>query len=151
MKLIFKTSKVLLGLYVFFTLTLISCKSKTAIVNETTKKEETKQVNTIIQKYYDNKFDFSTLYIKANARFSNDKMNQKVTAEIKMKKDEQILISIRFLGITMAKALITPTKVSYYEKLKGTYYEGDFSALSQFLGTDLVRNSTNTDHDCLAP
>jgi hypothetical protein len=27
------------------------------------------------------------------------------TAEIKIKKDEMILISIRFLGITMAKAL----------------------------------------------
>lgn len=37
----------------------------------------------------------------------------------------------------MAKASITPTKVSYYEKVKSTYYEGDFSALSQLLGTDL--------------
>jgi hypothetical protein len=27
--------------------------------------------------------------------------------------------------------------VSYYEKIKGTYFEGDFSALSQWLGTDL--------------
>jgi hypothetical protein len=30
----------------------------------------------------------------------------------------------------MAKASITPTSVSYYEKIKGTYFEGDFSALS---------------------
>jgi hypothetical protein len=30
--------------------------------------------------------------------------------------------------------------VSYYEKVKGTYYEGDFSALSQLLGTDLDFN-----------
>jgi hypothetical protein len=37
----------------------------------------------------------------------------------------------------MAKASITPTSVSYYEKIKGTYFEGDFSALSQWLGTDL--------------
>jgi hypothetical protein len=40
----------------------------------------------------------------------------------------------------VAKASITPTKVSYYEKVKGTYYEGDFSALSQLLGTDLDFN-----------
>jgi hypothetical protein len=32
--------------------------------------------------------------------------HKNVTAEIKIK-DEQILVSIRFLGITMAKALIT--------------------------------------------
>jgi hypothetical protein len=36
----------------------------------------------------------------------------------------------------MAKASITPTSVSYY----GTYFEGDFSALSQWLGTDLDYN-----------
>jgi hypothetical protein len=47
------------------------------------------------------------------------------------------VVSIRFLGIPMAKALITPTSVSYYEKINGTYFEGDFSALSQWLGTDL--------------
>jgi hypothetical protein len=40
----------------------------------------------------------------------------------------------------MAKASITPTSVSYYEKIKGTYFEGDFSALSQWLGTDLDYN-----------
>ena len=37
----------------------------------------------------------------------------------------------------MAKALITPTKVSYYEKINNTYFEGDFSLLSNWLGTDL--------------
>lgn len=138
MKIIFKPSKVLLGLSVLCTLTLVSCKSKQVTTKEDTiKKEEIKQFNKTIEQYYKNKFDFSTLYIKANARFTNEKMNQKVAAEIKIKKGEQILVSIRFLGITMAKALITPTKVCYYEKLKGTYYEGDFSALSQFLGTDL--------------
>jgi Domain of unknown function (DUF4292) len=118
---------------------LVSCKSKSAAVN-VSKSENLKTVNKIIENYYNNKMEFSTLYIKANAHFSDDKLNQKVTAEIKFKKDEQILVSVRFLGITMAKALMTPTKVSYYEKIKGTYYEGDFSALSQFLGTDLDFN-----------
>lgn len=120
----------------FITLALVSCKSKTVVV-DVSKNENRKTVNKIIENYYNNKFEFSTLYIKTNAHFTDDKMNQKVTAEIKLKKDEQILVSVRFLGITMAKALITPTKVSYYEKIKGTYYEGDFSALSRFLGTDL--------------
>ena len=50
------------------------------------------------------------------------------------------MISIRFLGITMAKALITPTAVNYYEKINGSYFEGDFSGLSQWLGADLDFN-----------
>ena len=118
---------------------LVSCKSKSAVV-DVSKNENRKSVNKIIENYYNNKNEFSALYIKASVRYATEKQNQNVTAEIKLKKDEQILISIRFLGITMAKASITPTSVSYYEKVNGTYYEGDFSALSQLLGTDLDFN-----------
>lgn len=118
---------------------LFSCKSK-AIVTSATVPVTYLKSSKIIANHYDNKSDFSTLYIKANAKYSDDRQSQNVTAEIKIKKDEQILVSIRFLGITMAKASITPTSVSYYEKIKGTYFEGDFSALSQWLGTDLDFN-----------
>jgi len=118
---------------------LFSCKSK-AIVTEATVPVAYLKSSKIIANHYNNKSDFSTLYIKANAKYSDDRQSQNVTAEIKIKKDEQILVSIRFLGITMAKASITPTSVSYYEKIKGTYFEGDFSALSQWLGTDLDFN-----------
>ncbi|MDL2140966.1 DUF4292 domain-containing protein [Flavobacterium tructae] len=119
---------------------MISCKSKavavqnnTSEVKEITPKEEKK----VIENHYNNKLDFSTLYVKAGARYVDDKQSQNVTAEIKIEKDKQILVSVRFLGITMAKALITPTTVSYYEKINGTYYEGDFTSLSKWLGTEL--------------
>lgn len=117
---------------------MVSCKPK-AVVTSTTVTEPVDNIKSakIIDNHYDNKIDFSTLYIKANARYADEKQSQNVTAEIKIKKDQQILVSIRFLGITMAKASITPTSVSYYEKIKSTYFEGDFSALSQWLGTDL--------------
>lgn len=131
-----KNVKLLFLVSFISSLALVSCKSKTAVV-DVSKNENRKSVNKIIENYYNNKNEFSTLYIKASVQYITEKQNQNVTAEIKLKKDEQILVSIRFLGITMAKASITPTKVSYYEKVKGTYYEGDFSALSQLLGTDL--------------
>jgi hypothetical protein len=120
---------------------MVSCKSKAIVTSTTTaavaEPVDEMKASKIIDNHYNNKNDFSTLYIKANARFSDEKQSQNVTAEIKIKKDQQILVSVRFLGITMAKALITPASVSYYEKIKGTYFEGDFSALSQWLGTDL--------------
>lgn len=115
---------------------LFSCKSKSIVLNNS--KNETKLIESkAIENYNNTKFEFTTLAIKSDIQVETQKINQSVTAEIKIKKDEQILISIRFLGITMGKALITPTKVSYYEKLKSTYYEGDFSSLSLWLGTDL--------------
>lgn len=116
----------------------ISCKSKAVAVQNTDKPvEAVKEDRKAIAKHYDNKLDFKTLNIRASARYEDEKQSQNVTAEIKIEKDKQILVSVRFLGITMAKALITPTTVSYYEKIKGTYYEGDFTSLSKWLGTEL--------------
>lgn len=135
-----KTTLVLfLGCFIS-SLTFVSCKSKATAVAANTKKESRLSVNKIIENYYDNKNEFSTLYIKSNIKYTDSKQSQNVTAEIKIKKDEQILISIRYLGFIVAKALITPISVSYYEKISGDYFEGDFSVLSQFLGTDLDFN-----------
>jgi hypothetical protein len=60
-----------------------------------------------------------------------------LNADIRIKKNEIIWINIKILGFPIAKALITPAKVSYYEKINNTYFEGDFSMLSNWLGTDL--------------
>jgi hypothetical protein len=114
---------------------LASCKSKAVVAEAGAGKKLAPEK--IIENHYSNKKEFTTLYIKANAHYEDAKQSQNVTAEIKIKKDEAILVSIRFLGITMAKALITPTEVKYYEKLNGKYFEGDYSMLSKWLGTDL--------------
>lgn len=123
-----------LGLLLLFFM-FASCKSKALFVEGSANK--TMSADKIIEKHYHNKKDFTTLYIKSSAHYEDEKQSQNVTAEIKIKKDEMILISIRFLGITMAKALITPNEVKYYEKLGGKYLEGNYATLSQWLGTDL--------------
>ncbi len=120
----------------FSVLSLSSCKAKKAVVTEGN------AVNTItddkiIDNHYGLKKDFKTLYIKADVSYRSEKQSQNVTAEIKIQKDQKILVSIRFLGITMAKALITPKEVMYYEKIGGKYFEGDYTTLSKWLGTDL--------------
>jgi len=122
-------------LYVFSSLALVSCKSKAALLEGTASNLLTS--DKVIEKHYNNKTEFSTLYIKANAKYKEEKQSQSVTAEIKIKKNEKILVSIRFLGITMAKALITPTEVKYYDKINNNYFEGDYFGLSKWLGTDL--------------
>jgi hypothetical protein len=121
--------------YVLLVLLLVSCKSK-AVLNEG-KAGDVLSSEKIIQNHYNNKIDFSSLYIRASAKYKDEKQSQSVSAEIKIKKDEKILVSIRFLGITMAKALITPNEVKYYEKINGTFFEGDYASLSKWLGTDL--------------
>src|SRR5690606_19315488 len=48
-----------------------------------------------------------------------------------------IWLSAQLLGIPLAKALITRDRVSYFEKIGGTYFDGDYSLISQWLGTPL--------------
>ena len=125
----------------FLIIFLVSCKAKVVAVAETKVTKDTiMTAEKVIENHYQNKNDFSTLYIKANAKYQDDKQSQNVTAEIKIKKDDKILISVRVLGITMAKALITPTSVQYYEKIGNKYFEGDYAGLSKWIGTDLDFN-----------
>ena len=124
------------GLCILAIIFLSSCKSKAVFV-DTKAPTSVLTAEKIIQNHYSNKNDFSTLYIRAGAKYKDENNSQNVSAEIKIKKDEKILVSIRFLGITMAKALITPKEVKYYEKINGTYFEGNYGSLSQWLGTDL--------------
>ena len=114
---------------------LFSCKSKAVLIEG--KAKDILSSDQIVSSHYNNKKEFSTLYIKSNAHYEDEKQSQKVTAEIKIKKDEKILISIRFIGITMAKALITPTEVKYYEKINNSFFQGDYTTLSRWLGSDL--------------
>lgn len=118
-------------------ITLAACKTQQPAAVTEGKATGSRSAAEIIEGHYKNKKDFKTLYIKASARYEDKHQSQNVSAEIKIKKDEIILVSIRFLGITMAKAVITPTRVSYYEKINGTYFDGNYAVLSRWLGTEL--------------
>ena len=114
---------------------MMGCKTpKTAVANQSNQPNKT--VEQIIQKNLATQPSFKTLLIKADVAYKDNKQAQNVTAEIKIQKDKIILISIRFFGITMAKALITPTNVSYYEKINSQYFEGNFEKINQILGAD---------------
>lgn len=116
----------------------VGCKSaQPTIGTSQTTAESGTSAQTVIDGHYANPVDFNTAMIKASARYEDAKQSQNVSADIRIKKDEKILVSIRFLGITMAKALITPSEVKYYEKINGEFFEGDYKALSKWLGTDL--------------
>ena len=122
----------------FLIVFLIGCKSKQSVT--TAAANENTEVSKVINGHYKNEHDFTTLNIRANAKYEDEKQSHSMNADIRIKKDEIIWINIKFLGIPMAKAMITPTKVSYYEKINNTYFEGDFSMLSNWLGTDLDFN-----------
>lgn len=118
-----------------FLVTITSCKPQGFIAEA--KATKPMKAEKLIRNHYELDKEFRTAYIKADVKYKTPKESLNLSADIRIQKDEKILISIRFFGITMAKGLITPTEVKYYEKSGSSYFEGDYTTLSKWLGTDL--------------
>lgn len=81
--------------------------------------------------------DFKTLAGRMQLVYETDEKLQSITVSLRMQKDKSIWVKASILGITIAKVLITPTRVSYYETIGKTYFEGDFALLGEWLGTPI--------------
>jgi len=115
-------------------LIITSCKTKKALGNSTVRGMS---VNKIIKNHYANDFDKETITARLRVKYRGKNSVPSVTASLRLKKDNTIWVSLSKLGFPIGKALITTNKVSYYEKINKTYFEGDFTLLSNWLGTDL--------------
>ena len=78
--------------------------------------------------------DFKTLQAKLRINFNKNGKSQTNTVTFRAKKDEILWMNAPF---SVIRAMITPEKVGFYNKLDNTYFEGDFSYLSELLGTEL--------------
>jgi len=116
-------------------LALSSCKSKKSL----TDMDSIEDISTkkIISNHYNNNFNQKSVNANLNAKYSDNKMSTSVNIKLRIDMDKTIWMSATKLGFPLAKVKITPNRVSYYEKLKGTYYDGDFALLSKWLGTEL--------------
>ncbi len=112
-----------------------SCRSTKTVVGET----DVSAIATskLVKEYYENTPTFNTLAAKLRIKYKDRKNSQSVTVSLRMEKDKTIWMSASILGISLAKALVTPDRVSYYEKINGTFFDGDFSLLSTYFGVDM--------------
>ncbi len=113
-------------------LLLFNCKtSKTVSGGQANYNLSTKQ---LIKENAKQTPDFKTLQSKLKITYTQDGNTQTHSVSFRVKKDEKLWMSASF---SIVKALITPDKVSFYNKLDNTYFEGDFAYLSKLLGTEL--------------
>ncbi|MEO8935107.1 MAG: DUF4292 domain-containing protein [Xanthomarina sp.] len=118
-----------LGVTILF---LTACKSSKIVSNGTanlslSSKEVIKENSRISP-------DFKTLQSKVKIAYFQGNDSQTHTVSFRMLKDQIIWISSAF---NIVRVKITPNRVSYYNKLDNTYFDGDFRFLSDLLGTDL--------------
>ena len=116
-------------------LAITSCKSKKTIVEYD--RAEDISTKEIINNHYDHNFNQKTINARLFAKYSNQRSSASIIIKLRMEKDKTIWMSATKLGVPFAKVKITPTRVSYYEKLQKTYFDGDFALLSKWLGTSL--------------
>ena len=116
-------------------ITLASCGPKKAKMGAVP--PEDAAVTAVVQQHYQNEADFETLQGKLSVQYQDEERNQAVTVNFRMKKNDTIWMSGQLLGIPLAKVLITPNSVQFYEKITRTYFDGDFRLLSDVLGTPL--------------
>lgn len=119
---------------VFSTIALfiVSCKSTKMVTGGAI--DQNLSAKNIIKSHYDNQLDFKTISGKMDIDYQDNNASQGFNVSLRMEKDRAIWISAP-LGVV--KAFITPNRVSFYNRLEGSYFDGDFSYLSQLLGTEL--------------
>ncbi len=127
-----KNNRYFLITILLVTLTSSSCKSKKILAASEAKSDLSAKA--IIKNHYKNQLDFKTIRGKIKVDFDDGKKSQSFTLSLRMQKDETIWLSA---PLSLVKVLITPTRVSFYNKLDDTYFDGDFSYLSNLLGTEL--------------
>ena len=88
----------------------------------------------IIKQHYLNQLDFKTIRGKLKIDYSDGDTQQSVPLTLRMEKDKAIWVSA---PLGLVKAYITPGRVSFYNKLQNEYFDGDFTFLSNILGTQL--------------
>ncbi|WP_298237153.1 DUF4292 domain-containing protein [uncultured Algibacter sp.] len=79
--------------------------------------------------------EFNTLASRVKIDIVEGEKVKGYTVNMRLEKDKKILLMST--PISVVKALITPEKVSFYNKLDNTFFEGDYAYLSELLGTEL--------------
>lgn len=113
-------------------LLVFSCKTNKVVTDGSV--DNSLSSKNIIRNHYNNQLNFKTISGKMKIDYSDGTSSQGVSVSLRMEKDKAIWISAP-LGIV--KAYITPDRVSFYNKLENQYFDGNFTYLSNLLGTEL--------------
>ncbi|MDY2586445.1 DUF4292 domain-containing protein [Winogradskyella aquimaris] len=125
------TKRILLTLALLFF--VVSCKSTKNVI-ESGKASDKLSAKQVIRQHQKNDAEFKTLQGRVKIDITQNQKEQGSTFNLRIEKDKVIWLSAK-LGL--ARMMITPEKVSFYNKLDNEYFDGDYELLSDFVGVDL--------------
>ena len=119
--------------FILFIIFITACKSPAVFPSKNPIKYlPVKELTKAISK---NRVDFKKFRSRVKTTYDDGKRSQQVIVNIRMEKDKAIWISANML-VPIAKILITPIKVSFFEKFQKTFFEGDISFINNQFNTN---------------
>lgn len=117
----------------FLIAVVFSCRSTKTITSKGKLKTDM-TVKELIMENQNKNANFKTLQARVKIDYTQDEKTQGYSVNLRIEKDKIIWIN-SILGLARAK--ITPERVSFYDKINNQYFDGDYSLLSDLLGIDL--------------
>ncbi len=126
--------KLLKATYLFvLAIVLVSCGTSRRINGDGTI-DERLTAKQLIKESARQEAKFKTLQAKVKIDITQDGKEQGYSVTLRMERNKTIWISAT-LGL--ARAMITPDRVQFYDKINNQYFDGDYSLLSDLLGIEL--------------
>lgn len=88
----------------------------------------------VIKQHQKNDANFKTMQARVRIDLIQDDREQGYTFGFRMEKDEVIWLSA---PLGLARMMITPDRVQFYNKSDNSYFDGDYKLLSDVVGVDL--------------
>ena len=119
----------------FILIILISFTSCKTNKNNISKKNN-KMLKEVLRNYNKSSFNNKTVKASLKLKYKGEKKIPSISASLRIEKDKIIWMSLSKI-ISVGKLKITPNRVQFYNNLDQTYFDGDFSLLSNLLGTEV--------------
>ena len=115
---------------------LMSCGGSQSALKESKLKTET--LNAIINNYNKSNPDFKTMRGRLKGVYDDGRDQQSINISYRFQKNKTLWMSARFAGLfEVAKMMITPKKIKFYERIDNTYFNGNFELINLFIGLEL--------------
>lgn len=129
-----KKSPYILSLF-FLALFAVGCKSVKVLPNSSpVKRVDLKVLSNEIVKAEEN---IKTFRARIRAEYSDSRQKQQVNVNFRLEKDKILWMSASML-IPIAKLMVTPEEVQFYEKFQKTYYKGSIAFINEQLGSSFT-------------
>ena len=81
-----------------------------------------------------NQLNYKKFRSRVKTTYDNGKRKQQIIINLRMEKSKSIWMSANMI-VPIAKLLVTPERVSFYEKFQKTFFEGDVNFINQQFDT----------------